>query len=133
MAAYASFACPATARQPPACPTHTPSCSYTSSASAFRRGATPLTAAASPSAQRSCGRRSLVVRSDQRSEFEQRIEREDAARDAEAQPSMEQQIEMLRAQGPPAGMSPEDFEKQIEAYQQAMSDPEVRIISNASQ
>ncbi len=73
------------------------------------------------------------MRSDQRSEFEQRIEREDAARDAEAQPSMEQQIEMLRAQGPPAGMSPEDFEKQIEAYQQAMSDPEVRIISNASQ
>ena len=46
--------------------------------------------------------------------------------EAEAAPSMEAQLQALRSQGPPPGMSPEDFEKEMAQYEQAMQDPAVR-------
>lgn len=130
MASFATCSAPCTARQPPACSCHAPSCSYTPAAAPLRRGATPLTAAACPiAAQRPAHRRSLIAFADksrQRAEFEKGIAEEDAAVEAEAEPSMEQQLQMLRAQGPPPGMSQEDFEQQMDTYEKAMQDPQVR-------
>ena len=46
--------------------------------------------------------------------------------EAEAGPSMEAQLQALRDDGPPPGMSHEEFEQQMAQYEQAMQDPAVR-------
>jgi hypothetical protein len=96
--------------------------------------ATPNAAAASYGChQRRSGR---VAASDKerqyRADFEKRIEEEDAAVEAEAAPSMEAQLQALRSQGPPPGMSPEDFEKEMAQYEQAMQDPAVRATAQTA-
>lgn len=126
MAAFQLSRVPGAVCPPPVCPCH--ATSFQQSLTAYRQGGTPNIAAASYAChQRRSGR---VAASDKerqyRADFEKRIEEEDAAVEAEAAPSMEAQLQALRSQGPPPGMSPEDFEKEMAQYEQAMQDPAVR-------
>ena len=110
-----SVRCPS-ARQPPACPSHAPSCSYTAFASTFRRGSTHLKAACQPQL-RQCGRssrRGFVVRAVSTDDDDYKDEK------------FLQTVEQMNAAGPPPGMSQEQFEQAMEGMKK---DPEVSTLS----